>query len=329
MLDGGRPAARRPRLEGPPRERGQDGRDHPHLPPRRECVHHLPGVLGPGGPSACSRTSHDGSGALPSATTPVRADRGPARAAGRSSSGGTPGAGLLQGAMFWPRERYEDMLPDHLSVLDSVPDCLDRDRLRALGARAHESEELAVIALAAIVVWGKGNGGLGPFHLHAMLTGRPDAAARIHATATDPARRRAGRCLPAPRWRLRSRAARDLVRDQVPRVLPACRPGAGRSHPRRPRPRVARRERAAGPHGRVLLGLDVRGVPRPDRRHGPRRWARSPRSSSTSSSKRCRAGRATSGSSCARCNGAGEDVMSLEDIFQPEALDEPGPISAR
>lgn len=89
----------------------------------------------------------------------------------------------LQGAMVWPRKRYEDMLPDHLSVLDSVPDCLDRDRLRALGARAHESEELAVIALTAIVVWGKGNGGLGPFHLHAMLTGRPDAAARIYATA--------------------------------------------------------------------------------------------------------------------------------------------------
>lgn len=89
----------------------------------------------------------------------------------------------VQGAMLWPRERYEDMLPDHLSVLDSVPDCLDRDRLRALGERAHESQELAVIALAAIVVWGKGNGGLGPFHLHAMLTSRPDAAARIHATA--------------------------------------------------------------------------------------------------------------------------------------------------
>jgi hypothetical protein len=89
----------------------------------------------------------------------------------------------LQGAMLWPRERYEDMLPDHRSVLDSVPDCLDRQRLRAIGARAHESEELAVIALAAIVVWGKGKGGLGPFHLHGMLTGRPDAAARIHATA--------------------------------------------------------------------------------------------------------------------------------------------------
>jgi hypothetical protein len=69
----------------------------------------------------------------------------------------------VQGAMLWPRERYEDMLPDHLSVLDSVPDCLDRDRLRALGARAHESQELAVIALAAIVVWGKGNGGLARF----------------------------------------------------------------------------------------------------------------------------------------------------------------------
>jgi hypothetical protein len=88
-----------------------------------------------------------------------------------------------QGAMIWPRRRYEEMLPDHLTVLDSVPDCLDRDRLRAIGARAHESEELAVVALAAIVVWGKGNGGLGPFHLHAMLTGRPDSAARIHATA--------------------------------------------------------------------------------------------------------------------------------------------------
>jgi hypothetical protein len=88
-----------------------------------------------------------------------------------------------QGAMLWPRERYEEMLPDHLTVLDSVPDCLDRDRLRALGARAHESADLAVVALAAIVVWGKGKGGLGPFHLHAMLTGRPDAAARIHATA--------------------------------------------------------------------------------------------------------------------------------------------------
>lgn len=91
--------------------------------------------------------------------------------------------GPVQGAMLWPRERYEVMLPDHLTVLDSVPDCLDRNRLRALGARAHESQELAVVALAAIVVWGKGNGGLGPFHLHAMLTGRPDAAARIHATA--------------------------------------------------------------------------------------------------------------------------------------------------
>ena len=89
----------------------------------------------------------------------------------------------VQGAMLWPRKRYEDMLPDHLSVLDSVPNCLDRDRLRALGARAHESEELAVIALAAIVVWGKGNGGLGPFHLQAMLTRRPNATARVHATA--------------------------------------------------------------------------------------------------------------------------------------------------
>lgn len=89
----------------------------------------------------------------------------------------------LQGAMIWPRERYEAMLPEHRRVLDDVPDCLDREHLRAFGARAHESEERALIALVAIVVWGKGDGGLGPYHLRAMLTGRPDAAARIHAAA--------------------------------------------------------------------------------------------------------------------------------------------------
>jgi hypothetical protein len=89
----------------------------------------------------------------------------------------------LQGAMLWPRKRYEDKLPAHLSVLDAVPGCLDRNRLRAFGARAHESEELALIALAAIVVWGKGDSHLGPFHLHAMLTGRSDAASRIHKVA--------------------------------------------------------------------------------------------------------------------------------------------------
>lgn len=85
--------------------------------------------------------------------------------------------------MHWPRERYEAWLSHHKWFLDAVPDCLDRERLRAIGGRAHESEERASVALIAIVVWGKGGGHLGPFHLHAMLTGREDAASRLHTAA--------------------------------------------------------------------------------------------------------------------------------------------------
>jgi hypothetical protein len=84
-----------------------------------------------------------------------------------------------QGPIDWPRERWLAMLPEHSALLSSLPDRVSRITARRVTKHATRSEEDAVNALLAVVTWGFGNVGNGPWRAREMLTCRPDSAARL------------------------------------------------------------------------------------------------------------------------------------------------------
>ena len=89
-----------------------------------------------------------------------------------------------QGAIRWPRDRWVSMLPEHESFLtDTLADCLDRASVRRIARSAAQGEEQAVHALLAVLAWGMGDVGNGPWRGYTMLTCRPDAAACLREVA--------------------------------------------------------------------------------------------------------------------------------------------------
>jgi Putative 8-oxoguanine DNA glycosylase OGG-like protein len=89
-----------------------------------------------------------------------------------------------QRAIRWPRERWVAMLPEHEPFLvDALPDCLDRASVRRISRDAARGEEQAVHALLAVLAWGMGDVGTGPWRGYTMLSCRPDAAACLREVA--------------------------------------------------------------------------------------------------------------------------------------------------
>lgn len=56
----------------------------------------------------------------------------------------------------WPRARWLGELPEHRTLLESIPDLLDRAAVAAVGRVAAESPTRAIEALVAVMAWGQG-----------------------------------------------------------------------------------------------------------------------------------------------------------------------------
>jgi len=88
-----------------------------------------------------------------------------------------------QVAIAWPRDRWMSSFDRHRSMLRSLPDTLDRAAIRAVAAKATDSETATEAAVVATMAWGFGWVGYGPHRTHQMLRSMPDAVARLRRVA--------------------------------------------------------------------------------------------------------------------------------------------------
>ncbi len=112
----------------------------------------------------------------------------------------TPPAGLLplllrwdergrprQPGIPWPRARWVEKFPSRAPMLEALPSILDRSTLRSACEAARETPDAAVDAFIAVLAWGYGRNGLGPWRAEqALMT--PNAGAYLHEAAVTSAR---------------------------------------------------------------------------------------------------------------------------------------------
>jgi hypothetical protein len=89
-----------------------------------------------------------------------------------------------QPAIAWPRHRWQEAFPEHAPWLDDLPAEIDREDVRHHARSAASGEEGAVRAFLAAMAWGYGRVGYGPWRSARILRSRPDAAMRLHRSAT-------------------------------------------------------------------------------------------------------------------------------------------------
>jgi hypothetical protein len=85
--------------------------------------------------------------------------------------------------MAWPRRRWLEAFPQQADRLASLPQGLDRARLQDVGASAATDPRSAEFAFIAVMAWGFGNVGYGPFRTQRILTETPNAAELLLSVA--------------------------------------------------------------------------------------------------------------------------------------------------
>jgi hypothetical protein len=90
----------------------------------------------------------------------------------------TAGSRPQQG-MTWPRDRWITYLPQHADALRALPELLDRDRVRRACSDPALDAARAEDAFLAVMAWGYGGVGYGPYRTHKILTATPDAGQRL------------------------------------------------------------------------------------------------------------------------------------------------------
>jgi hypothetical protein len=90
--------------------------------------------------------------------------------------------------MAWPRQRWTDQFPSHASTFANLPDRLTRSVVRGACAYAADSPAHAELAFLAVMAWGYGQVGYGPFRVRRLLDATPDAGAHLQAAASELAR---------------------------------------------------------------------------------------------------------------------------------------------
>jgi hypothetical protein len=93
-----------------------------------------------------------------------------------------------QAPMAWPRKNWIEAFPDRADRLATLPRGLDRSDLQKLGTSAADDPESAEFAFIAVMAWGFGNVGYGPFRTKRILTETPGAADRLRSVAEAVAR---------------------------------------------------------------------------------------------------------------------------------------------
>ena len=84
-----------------------------------------------------------------------------------------------QVAFDWPRQTWIRTFPQHEAALQAMPARLDRAAVRQACLTAGSSSAAAEKAFIAIMAWGFGTVGYGPFRTHRILTSTPQAASRL------------------------------------------------------------------------------------------------------------------------------------------------------
>ena len=93
----------------------------------------------------------------------------------------------LQEGIAWPRQRWIDALPSHATMFASLPERLDRIAVRRACARGAASPVDAERSFLAVMAWGYGQVGYGPFRVRRLLGAAPDAGAVLQTAASTAA----------------------------------------------------------------------------------------------------------------------------------------------
>ena len=98
----------------------------------------------------------------------------------------------------WSRQHWIATFPSHAATLAALPDRLDRAAVRRASVHAAVSSADAERSFLAVMAWGYGRVGYGPFRVRRVLDAAPNADAVLQAAARAAAEGRpveAYRCL--------------------------------------------------------------------------------------------------------------------------------------
>jgi hypothetical protein len=88
-----------------------------------------------------------------------------------------------QDGIAWPRQRWVDQFTQFAHALAMLPDCLDRSVIRGACSQAADSAAEAEQAFLAVMAWGYGRVGYGPYRVRRLFDKSPDAGTQLQAAA--------------------------------------------------------------------------------------------------------------------------------------------------
>jgi hypothetical protein len=88
-----------------------------------------------------------------------------------------------QQGIAWPRQHWMVAFPSHAATFAALPEHLDRTAVRQACVRASVSPADAERSFLAVMAWGYGRVGYGPFRVRRVLDAAPDAGVRLQAAA--------------------------------------------------------------------------------------------------------------------------------------------------
>ncbi len=95
----------------------------------------------------------------------------------------------VQPPVGWRRQPWRLRMPEHAAILDALPSLLDRAEVRAR-AEAPQDPEGALRGFLAVMVWGFGHTGYGPWRVQSAVDATPDLPEVLlesaRRAATDP-----------------------------------------------------------------------------------------------------------------------------------------------
>lgn len=92
-----------------------------------------------------------------------------------------------QEGIAWPRQRWIDQFSWHARTFAALPDRLTRPAVRHACLRAAASPADAERAFLAVMAWGYGRVGYGPFRVRRLFDATPDAGVQLQAAASKAA----------------------------------------------------------------------------------------------------------------------------------------------
>jgi hypothetical protein len=88
-----------------------------------------------------------------------------------------------QDGIAWPRQRWVDQFTQFAHAWAMLPDRLDRSVIRCACRRAADGAAEAEQAFLAVMAWGYGRVGYGPYRVRRLFNASPDAGTQLQAAA--------------------------------------------------------------------------------------------------------------------------------------------------